>query len=65
MSFKQSLVRKKKIMEALDIILDGKHVDNLQETFKEVVEDDDRVIEEETLITKKYIERENVLHATR
>ena len=45
-------------MEVVDIILDGKYIDNLQETFEEVVEDDDRVIEEETLITNKEWKRE-------
>ena len=51
-------------MEFVDIILYGKYVDNLQETFEEVVEDDDRVIEEETLISNEDIGRENALHAT-
>jgi hypothetical protein len=50
-------------MEVVDIMPDGKY-NNLQETFKEVVEDDDRVIEEDTLITNKKIGRENLLHAS-
>ena len=49
-------------MEVVDIMHDGQY-NNLQETFEEVVEDDDRVIEEETLITNEEIGRENVLHA--
>ena len=50
-------------MEVVDIMPNGKY-NNLQETLEEVVEDDDRVIEEETLITKEDIGRENVLHAS-
>ena len=55
---------KQKFMEVVNIIFDGKYIDNLKETFEEVVEHDDRVIKEETLITKEEIGRENVLHAT-
>ena len=50
-------------MEVVDIMPDGQY-DKLQETFEEVVEDDDRVIEEETFITNKEIGRENVSHAS-
>ena len=50
-------------MEVVDIIPEAKY-NNLQETFEEVAKDDDRVIEEETLITNKEIGRENVLHAS-
>ena len=42
---------------------DGKY-NNLQETFKEVAEDDDRVNEEETLITNKVIWRDKLLHSS-
>jgi len=41
----------------------GKY-NNLQETLEEVVEDDDRVIEEENLITNEEIGRENAFHAS-
>lgn len=50
-------------MEVVDIMPDGHYV-NLQETFKEVDEDDDEVFEEEILITNEEIVRENVLHVT-
>ena len=54
---------KRKFMEVVDIMPDGQY-DKLQETFEEVVEDDDRVIEEETFITNEEIGRENVSHAS-
>ena len=45
-------------MEVVDIMDDGEY-DNLKETLEEVVEDDDRVFDEETLIPNKDIAREN------
>ena len=51
-------------MEVVNVMPDGQFV-NLQETFEEVDEDDERVIEEDILISNKEIERENVLHVTK
>ena len=54
---------KRKFMEASNVLPNRQYV-NLQETFEEVDEDDERVIEEDILIANKEIERENVLHVT-
>jgi hypothetical protein len=48
-------------MEDVDIMPDGKY-NTLQETLEEVVEDDDRVFEEEIVIPNEETERENVMH---
>jgi hypothetical protein len=50
-------------MEAINVLPNGQYV-NLQETFKEMDEDNERLLEEDILISNEEIGKENVLHVT-
>ena len=61
MSFKQSLVPNEFFFEAVNVLPNGHNV-NLQETFEDMDEDNERLLEEDILIANEEIGRENVLH---